>query len=79
MKKFIRVVVKNHEILHGFDENNKEIIERVQVERPVAKLIAVDRILSITDKFILTNYAFDRLIYWEYEGGLPALEKDLVG
>lgn len=64
--KFIKLTVKNHEIMHGFDNENKEIIEKVVVEKASVKLIAIDRILSISEKFILTTY-HDRLIYWEYE------------
>lgn len=77
MKKFLRVSVQNYEICHGFDPENREIIERVEQPQPTTKLIAVDRILSVTEKFILTTYAFGRVIYWEYEGGLNWIEKDL--
>ncbi|MQQ99561.1 hypothetical protein [Glaciimonas soli] len=64
--KFLKLTVGNHQIMHGFDQDNKEIIETVSVENPITKLIAIDRIQSISEKFILTTYA-DRLIYWEYE------------
>ncbi len=64
--KFLKLTVGSHQIMHGFDKENKEIIETVSIENPTTKLIAIDRILSITEKFILTTYA-DRLIYWEYE------------
>lgn len=64
--KFIKLTVKNHEIMHGFDHENKEIIEKVIAEKSSVKLIAIDRILSISEKFVLTSY-HDRLIYWEYE------------
>lgn len=64
--KFIKLTVKNHKIMHGFDADNKEIIENVVVDKSTVKLIAIDRIQSISEKFILTSYA-DRLIYWEYE------------
>ncbi|WP_341224869.1 hypothetical protein [uncultured Arcticibacterium sp.] len=66
-KEFIEVTVKNHQILHGFDENNQEILESVQVESWAKKLIKIDRVLSISEKFILTSYAYDRIVYWEYE------------
>jgi len=46
-REFIEVTVKNHQILHGFDENNNEIIENVEVESASTKLIAIDRIQSI--------------------------------
>ncbi|MDF1759293.1 MAG: hypothetical protein P1U40_02030 [Coxiellaceae bacterium] len=63
---FIEVTVKNHQILHGFDQDNKEIIEEVTVDKPAKKLINVSRILSVSEKFILTSYAYDRIVYWEY-------------
>ncbi|AWV97371.1 hypothetical protein [Arcticibacterium luteifluviistationis] len=66
-KEFIEVTVKNHQILHGFNENNQEVIEKVEVAAAAKKLIKIDRILSISEKFILTSYAYDRIIYWEYE------------
>ena len=66
-KEFIEVTVKNHQILHGFDENNQEVIATVEVPAAAKKLIKIDRILSISEKFILTSYAYDRIIYWEYE------------
>lgn len=66
-KGYIEIVMGNHQILHGFDQENKEIIEHVTVEKPAKKLVAIDRILSVSEKFILTTYAFGRLVYWEYE------------
>ena len=53
--KFIQLTVKNHQIMHGFDNENKEIIEKIDIEKPSVKLIAIDRILSISEKFILTK------------------------
>lgn len=64
--KFIQLTVKNHQIMHGFDENNQEILESIAVDKPIKKLIAINRIQSISEKFILTSY-LNRLIYWEYE------------
>jgi hypothetical protein len=68
MKRFIPLTVTNHAILHGFDENNKEILEQV-VSEPSTKLVQVDRILSVSEKYVLISYAFDRIIYWEYLDG----------
>lgn len=76
---FIEIVVQNHMILHGFDDNNKEIIEEVVVDRPMRKLIRVDRIQSISEKYILTTYGFGRLVYWEYEGSYEELKVKLKG
>ncbi len=77
MSKFLEIKVKNHVILHGFDENNKEILEEVEADSFVTKLVAIDRIQSISEQYILTSYAFGRLIYWEYEGTLDELKSAL--
>ena len=77
-KEFIEVTVKNQQILHGFDENNKEIIEHVEVEPASKKLIAIDRIQSISENFILTSYGYGSLIYWEYEGDYEELKRRLT-
>ncbi len=65
--KYIELTFKNHTIVHGFDARNQEIIEEVEVKESSRKIIAVDRILSVSKKFILMKYAYDRIIYWEYE------------
>lgn len=64
--KFIELTLKNHTILHGFDARNQEIVENVEVEKASKKLVALDRILSVSEKFILIKYAYDRIVYWEY-------------
>lgn len=77
MKKFIRARVKDYIVMHGYDGQNKEIEETVTQKKFVDKIIAVDRIMSVSEKFILTTYADGRIIYWEYEGGLEKLSKQL--
>ncbi len=64
--KYIELTLKNHTIVHGFDARNQEITEEVEVEKASKKLVAVDRILSVSENFILIEYAFDRIVYWEY-------------
>ncbi|WP_299256712.1 hypothetical protein [uncultured Aquimarina sp.] len=64
--KFIELTLKNHTIVHGFDASNQEITEEVTVASPSKKLVAVDRILSVSEQYILIKYAYDRIIYWEY-------------
>jgi uncharacterized protein YcfL len=76
--KFIEVVVQNHLVSHGFDEENKEILEEVIVEKPRKKLLRVDRIQSVSEKYILTSYGFGRLVYWEYEGSYADMKKLLM-
>lgn len=75
---FIEIVVQNHLVSHGFDENNKEIIDEVVVEKPTTKFLSVDRIQSISEKYILTTYSFDRLVYWEYEGSYDELKQRII-
>ncbi len=67
MTKFIELTLKNHSIVHGFDANNQEITEEVEVENASKKIVALDRILSISNNYILISYAYNRIIYWEYE------------
>jgi hypothetical protein len=76
--QYIEIHVSNHQILHGFDDNNKEIIEEVMVDKPMKKLIRKDRIQSVSEKYILTSYAFNRLVYWEYEESYDTV-KEMLG
>ncbi|WP_103866323.1 MULTISPECIES: hypothetical protein [Aquimarina] len=76
--KFIELTLKNHIILHGFDDQNKEITEAVEVEEASKKIIAVDRILSISEKFILIKYGYDRIIYWEYTENYKSVKRMLM-
>ncbi len=76
--KFIELTLKNHTILHGFDARNREVIEEVEVEEASKKIVAVKRILSISEKYILIKYAYDRVIYWEYMEDYKTLKKMLV-
>ncbi|CAM3295055.1 hypothetical protein ZORO111903_18515 [Zobellia roscoffensis] len=66
MKKYIEVSMGSFMISHGYDQNNKEIEERVVVEGFSKKLVAVDRIKSVSERYILTDYLDGRWIYWEY-------------
>jgi len=76
--KFIELTLKNHTILHGFDARNQEIVEEVTVELASKKLVAVDRILSVSERFILIKYAYDRIIYWEYLDGYEKVQQLLA-
>ena len=75
--RFIEVTVANYIIFHGFDSSNKEIEEYVKDQVPKKKLISVDRIQSISEKYVCTTYANNRLIYWEYTDGYENLKKKL--
>lgn len=75
--RFIEVTVANYIIFHGFDASNKEIEEYVKDQVPKKKMISVDRIQSISEKYICTTYANNRLIYWEYTDGYENLKMKL--
>jgi len=74
---FIKLKLGSHVIVHGFDENNKEIIENIITDEYSEKLVAINRIKSIGEKFVLTDYVDGRWIYWEYEGSFQSLEENL--
>ncbi|MEA5259431.1 hypothetical protein VB264_16650 [Arcicella aquatica] len=77
MSKFIKITTGNYLIVHGFDANNKEIIEEVTVPQNMVKVVAINRIQSISEKYILVTGSHGRLMYWEYEESFEDLQKQL--
>ena len=77
-KKFIELHLGGHIIVHGFDADNKEITERVEAGNFTKKTIAVSRIKSVSEDFILTDYTDGRLIYWEYKEDYETIKKALT-
>lgn len=77
MIKFIRVTTGNFIMVHGFDAQNQQIEEEVQAP-PTEKIIAIDRILSISEKYILASYADNRVIYYEYQGTMDDIAHQLM-
>ncbi len=76
--KFIELTLGSHQIIHGYDENNKEIIEEVTAESFSKKVVAISRIKSISEKYILTNYVGGRWIYWEYKEDFETIKSKLL-
>ena len=76
--KFIELNLRSHIISHGYDENNKEITEEVIAESFSPKTIAIDRIKSLSDTYILTDYTDGRWIYWEYEESYESVKNQLL-
>ncbi|MDW5287459.1 hypothetical protein [Formosa sp. PL04] len=76
--KFIELHLGSHVIIHGFDAENKEISERVEAEEFSKKIVAISRIKSVSEKFILTDYTDGRLIYWEYQDDYKTIKKVLT-
>ena len=50
--KFIELTLKSHTIVHGFDARNQEIVEEVKVEKASRKLVAIERVLSVSENYI---------------------------
>ncbi|WP_026997956.1 hypothetical protein [Flectobacillus major] len=78
MKKFIPITVGNYLIVHGYDANNQEIVESVKVEKPALKLVAVERIQSVSKQYVLVSSAFGRQMYWEYEESFDTIQELLA-
>lgn len=75
--KFIELTLGNHMISHGYDDSNKEILEVIENE-PSKKLVAIDRIKSVSEKYILIDYVGGRLVYWEYEEDYDYVKRYLL-
>ena len=75
--KFISIRVLNAIVMHGYAADNTEIIDEIKDEEFVEKLISVERIQSITEKYILVSSSHGRVLYWEYEGSLAEIRERL--
>jgi hypothetical protein len=76
--KFISLRVRNAILMHGYTPDNQEIVEEFKDEAFVDKLIAVDRIQSLTEKYVLVTSSHGRVMYWEYEGSLASVSQRLA-
>ena len=76
--KFISVRVRNSVVMHGYADDNSEIIDEVEDEDFVEKLIAIERIQSVSEKYILVSSSHGRVLYWEYEGNLASITTRLT-
>ena len=65
--EFIELHLGSYIISHGYDKNNNEIIVHIAADNFAKKLIAVSRIKSLSEKYVLTDYVDGRWIYWEYK------------
>ncbi|WP_097443554.1 hypothetical protein [Sediminicola luteus] len=63
---FIELHLGSFIISHGYNEKNEEIEESVTVSGFAKKTIAIDRIKSLSEQYLLTDYGHGRWIYWEY-------------
>lgn len=49
---FIRLKVRTAFMVHGYDADNREIVEQIGEERFVEKLLRIERIQSISEKYL---------------------------
>ncbi len=76
--KFITLNVKTAIIVHGFNEHNEELTESVTEDEFVSKMIALHRIQSISEQYLLVTGSHGRMMYWEYEGDMAGLAKRMA-
>lgn len=76
--KFIPLHVRVDTIVHGYDETHHQITEAIADGAWTDKLLALDRLLSATERHLLVAGSHGRVMYWEYEGGLAWLTKRLA-
>jgi len=76
---FIEVEVKLGIIVHGYDGENKEIEENFSETNFMKKILSIERILSISEKYILVSSSHGRIMYWEYKGTMEELKERLLG
>lgn len=74
---FIRPKVHTAFMVHGYDADNREIVEQTDEECFVEKLLHTERIQSVSEKYLLVSTSHGRVTYWEYEDGLAALRRCL--
>ncbi|XMO87527.1 hypothetical protein AAFN75_04425 [Algibacter sp. AS12] len=75
--KFIELTLGSYVISHGFDNKNKEVLQHVNSDTFSKKLVAVSRIKSVSETYILTDYTDGRWIYWEYKESFNEVTKML--
>jgi hypothetical protein len=74
---FISLRVRTAVVVHGYDSENKEVTEEPHDEEFTEKLIALSRIQSISERYVLVTSSHGRVMYWEYEGGMSTLKERL--
>ncbi|MDO4230939.1 MAG: hypothetical protein Q4D19_02280 [Lautropia sp.] len=78
MPDYILLSVRNALTVHGYDEQNREIIEQHEPADFMPKLINTTRIQSVSEQYLLVTGAFGRMMYWEYQGSLDDVRRQLV-
>jgi hypothetical protein len=76
--KYISVKVRPAFVIHGYTADNEEIVHSFGEEEFAEKVLLVERIQSISDKYLLVTSSHGRTMYWEYEGGFDAMKARLA-
>lgn len=76
--KFIALRVRPNRTYHGYDTDNRPISEEVEGNSFVEKVIAVDRILSVTEDNLYITTPHGRVQTWSYEGSLENVKSLLA-
>jgi hypothetical protein len=75
--EYLEIEVKTAFIVHGFDENNREIVENVNEPDFMKKLVSIERIQSVSEQYLLVAGSHGRMMYWEYKGSMAELKERL--
>jgi uncharacterized protein YbcI len=75
---YISLSVRNALVHHGYAEDHSEIIQEVTGQEFAEKVIRLDRILSVTEQYLLVSGSHGRVMYWEYEGTLADIKVRLA-
>jgi hypothetical protein len=76
--KYLSVSVRTALVVHGYDADNQEIVEEVNEAQFADKLVLIDRIQSVSEKYLLVTSSHGRVMYWEYQGGLAVMRARLA-
>ena len=71
--RFLALRVRHDATLHGYDARQQEVVTAAGPGPFVDKLVAIDRIRSVSAEHLLVTGPEGRLLYWAYEGGFEAL------
>ncbi len=75
---FLTLRVKTALIVHGYTEDNQEIIEQIHETAYTEKLIALSRILSVSPQYLLVTGSHGRIMYWAYDADFEQLKERLI-
>ena len=75
---FIEIEVKLSIVVHGYDNENKAIEEVFNETDFMKKILAIERIQSISENYILVTSSHGRIMYWEYNETMEELKQRLL-